>query len=52
MMTTEKELPIDITIPKVTLQNILYQLEDILKDLAIVKDRLDSIYSDIEEEME
>jgi len=52
MMTTEKELPIDIAIPKVTLQNILYQLEDILKDLAIVKDRLDSIYSDIEEEME
>ncbi len=49
-MTTEKEIPVDIAIPKVTLQNILYELDDISKDLESLKKRIDSIYSDIEEE--
>jgi len=50
-MTTEKEIPVDIAIPKVTLQNILYELDDISKDLERIKDRLDNIYNDVEEEM-
>jgi septation ring formation regulator EzrA len=45
------DIPVDIAISKNTLKNILYELDDISKELERIKDRLDSIYNDIEEEM-
>jgi hypothetical protein len=48
---TKNEIPIDIAISKTTLKNILDELDDISQNLERIKNRLDSIYNDIEEEL-